>query len=307
MSSGSPRRPLASAASSTRRPACSSTRCVPPPPRAEHSTRTRTRVAPVGPQGSAASGPSSRRSSAGSTPAGSTSQTTAGSGPADGRSRRSSVPASAARCSRSSRCAPGHRASTSVPPSGRARAVSRAPAGRPPPSAACHRAPLGPSSTGTSTLAHPNGRAGAGSGRTGWPGSVSRSSLPSGPSSATAATPAAGWNPTASVRVKGNVRPPPSAVPRAPSHWTICTGKRVGEEPVAGPGGLPGPVTASRRGEWRWTGSNRRPSHCERDALPTELHPRRQGPGALYAPRGACQRTPGFRGSVVSFRFRHIR
>src|SRR6185312_6184821 len=26
--------------------------------------------------------------------------------------------------------------------------------------------------------------------------------------------------------------------------------------------------------EWRWTGSNRRPSHCERDALPTELHPR---------------------------------
>jgi hypothetical protein len=26
--------------------------------------------------------------------------------------------------------------------------------------------------------------------------------------------------------------------------------------------------------EWRWTGSNRRPSHCERDALPTELRPR---------------------------------
>ena len=30
-----------------------------------------------------------------------------------------------------------------------------------------------------------------------------------------------------------------------------------------------------RRALWRWTGSNRRPSHCERDALPTELHPRR--------------------------------
>ena len=24
---------------------------------------------------------------------------------------------------------------------------------------------------------------------------------------------------------------------------------------------------------WRWTGSNRRPSECKSDALPTELHP----------------------------------
>ena len=35
---------------------------------------------------------------------------------------------------------------------------------------------------------------------------------------------------------------------------------------------------------WRWTGSNRRPSHCERDALPTELHPRGTGAVARYRP-----------------------
>src|SRR5919109_1454062 len=29
--------------------------------------------------------------------------------------------------------------------------------------------------------------------------------------------------------------------------------------------------------QWRWPGSNRRPSHCERDALPTELHPHTPG------------------------------
>ena len=115
------------------------------------------------------------------------------------------------------------------------------------PSAACHRAPLRPQ-LGRGEHARPAERPrrpGLGTHR------MARQRQPEQAAVRARAPPPppgprAGWNPTASPRVKGKVRPPPSSMPRAPSHWTICTGRRVGEGPVAGPGGLPGPVTASR-------------------------------------------------------------
>ena len=209
-------------------------------------------------------------------------------------SRRSSVPGPPSAARGGGGAPPGQRASTSVPPSGRRPGGEPCARRKPRTERRLPACAARPSSAGTSTLAHPKGRAGPGSERTGWPGSVSRRRLPSLPSSASADRPGRRMEPDDVAAGEGKGPTSTVRVPRAPSHWTTWTGQQGGRRSRSRG---PGDSRAPSRLHDQTSGGGRDRTDDLRIANATlsqlSYTPEVQGQRLLYAPRGACQRTPG--------------